>query len=765
MSFENPKEPPKKNLEIPVEIGSQKRTEQEIKDFKKLREETEKNLKEKKEKPEMPTESSEAKTEESLIVIPPEIGTEKRSQEEVEDLRRIRQEIEKKEKEKNLEKLENQLNESREEYLKKEIELKNLKKKQRGLLKGIFKKKETPEIKRKELELEELKSKYENARAEYANELYKLKIEEINKLEISEDDKKREIERVKGFLFKSLIIDEVEKCNKALSESDKRTKSSFSKLLKFWAQRPLWQRVALISLLSTTGLAVGATVGLTSASISLATAAVFAGNRFVRGIVFGAAFGGVFKFISGTLHQIFSPKIERTYQEEIGKLNARFNLDIERSIDKGEEMKKFFNELIQGYEDAIKERTKKYKNIQLAAAGITIGLAGSLALGSLLSGGAEASVQKSSFVPEGGSKGSVPDTLGGKSGIGTSIEEKKFEIGVGSPHPTEQTWQEIYQYTVEKGGSPLRYAKKFFIENAQKFGYDSAKTGLKVDKWAEIFSARHLVGQYILEHKSEFKDLISKIGEPPTDPVKLDEWLHKVPKSVFNDILHNKVPNLVYEGDTVEINAKVGHIHTYGPDHTLRTGHIEVKPAKISPTELQKPKVHHKILPTEIKKTEVPTKPSFVEVAQGTSSKGVIKEIPPKIEKVPIKPVEPMPPSEFYRIISEETISKSLNNLYDVDPKIFVKIKYLTVKEFLDLPRQTSQIEYFPETYIPETFYRPWEYYTPFEGYDFTKISKLHQAIKKIYESLPATEKAFANHSTLVDFIKKYYPKLLVPSK
>jgi len=125
--------------------------------------------------------------------------------------------------------------------------------------------------------------------------------------------------------------------------------------------------------------------------------------------------------------------------------------------------------------------------------------------------------------------------------------------------------------TVEKGESSLLIAKKVYIEHAEELGYKESMGDVK--KWAEKFSTRHIIGQYISENSDDYKELINKIGVPPKDLVELDKWMSKVPASTFNDILNNKVPNLIHIGDTVSIDAN-GNINVYSPGDKLRMGNL-----------------------------------------------------------------------------------------------------------------------------------------------------------------------------------------------
>ena len=136
--------------------------------------------------------------------------------------------------------------------------------------------------------------------------------------------------------------------------------------------------------------------------------------------------------------------------------------------------------------------------------------------------------------------------------------------------------------TAEKGDSSLLLAKKLYIEHAKELGYEESM-GDK-SKWAGKFSTRHIVGQYIGEHSEDYKELIDKIGTPPENPVELDKWISKVPGSTFNEVLNNKVPNLIHIGDTVSIDVN-GNINAYDPEGKLRIGNLPIETQEIINTE------------------------------------------------------------------------------------------------------------------------------------------------------------------------------------
>lgn len=123
----------------------------------------------------------------------------------------------------------------------------------------------------------------------------------------------------------------------------------------------------------------------------------------------------------------------------------------------------------------------------------------------------------------------------------------------------------------EKGDSSLSLAKEMYLEHAKELGYKEEMGDIK--KWAERFSTRHIVGQYISEHQDDYKELIGKIGVPPENPAEMDKWISKVPAKTFNEVLNNKVPNLIHVGDTVSISQN-GDINAYSSKGELRIGRL-----------------------------------------------------------------------------------------------------------------------------------------------------------------------------------------------
>jgi len=134
----------------------------------------------------------------------------------------------------------------------------------------------------------------------------------------------------------------------------------------------------------------------------------------------------------------------------------------------------------------------------------------------------------------------------------------------------------------EKGDSSLLLAKKIYIKHAEELGYKESMGD--INKWAGKFSTRHIVGQYIGEHSEDYKELIDKIGTPPENPIELDKWMSKVPGSTFNEVLNNKVPNLIHVGDTVSIDVN-GNINAYSPEGKLRIGNLPIETQGIISTE------------------------------------------------------------------------------------------------------------------------------------------------------------------------------------
>ncbi|MDZ4296498.1 MAG: hypothetical protein U1A16_03980, partial [Patescibacteria group bacterium] len=134
-----------------------------------------------------------------------------------------------------------------------------------------------------------------------------------------------------------------------------------------------------------------------------------------------------------------------------------------------------------------------------------------------------------------------------------------------------------WERTAGKKDSPLSLAKKIYMEQAQRFGYKGdLKDVAALRQWAETQSTRSIVGQYIRGNQGQYQELIGKIGKPPADPQEMDVWLKKVPVKTFNNILHDKVPNLIHPGDIVRVTEN-GEITALSLDgKTARLGRIDV---------------------------------------------------------------------------------------------------------------------------------------------------------------------------------------------
>jgi len=232
---------------------------------------------------------------------------------------------------------------------------------------------------------------------------------------------------------------------------------------------------------------------------------------------------------------------------------------------------------------------------------------------------------------------------------------------------------EFQEMQVGKGDSPLLLAKQMYVKNAASFGYKHEMGDIK--KWAEIASTRHIVGQYISERPLEYEDLIKQIGEPPEDPIKLDQWLQKVPKGTFDEILHEKVPNLVYEGDVIRVGAS-GDITAYGSDGDARLEHIEVKPGALS--QVEQPL-------TEVKVEELPT---LKEAPPGTEK---FYETQANIENTIIAPEEQA--EEFSKI--PESINKQLDGIQAklTDPNLESTKESLLLADVRELDRFEKLVE------------------------------------------------------------------------
>lgn len=283
-------------------------------------------------------------------------------------------------------------------------------------------------------------------------------------------------------------------------------------------------------------------------------------------------------------------------QNQYGLINNLFFSKTMMVVQENDDLQKHLNQFIEAKEGRMSKTQKKYLRDQMIrGAIISAGLAtvGYAIRHFLFEGGVFKETPSTGGRPGGAE---LPKTGSGKGG---SLSDVKEVPPTGKPVPAAPTGEEapkalgvetggttstpgapapevveIWGKTeVKSGESPLHLAKEIYIKHAQELGYKQEMGDMK--QWAETASTRHIVGQYIKEHSDEFNDLIHNKGVPPENPAELDKWISKVPKGTFEEILHKKVPNLIYEGDTAEVDAK-GDIRVFeAATSKPRIGHFE----------------------------------------------------------------------------------------------------------------------------------------------------------------------------------------------
>lgn len=398
-------------------------------------------------------------------------------------------------------------------------------------------------------DFESVKGNYEQALNEYGKSLYEKKEAEL--AADPEKEKKLEAYAKTELVGEEILFKESERLNQARQENLPPAQKNWvtDRLYKF-SQLPKWERWVISG-----GIATGVTFLTGGASSAMALGGYF-GLRVSRAAL-GTLSAGLTDQVLGRRIAEGKAKTEKEIKTEMAeKIEAAKGFD---------EMMKIYSEqspvLLKKLEA---QRAKEHKqHVKKTIATLLVAGGASAGLGFL-----ENYLAAYGYLPS-----------------------VKGEVTGGRPRGPAVPPPEFQEIQVGKGESPLLLAKQMYIKNAESLGYKQEMGDLK--KWAEIASTRHIVGQYLSERPLEYEDLIKQIGEPPQDPIKLDQWLQKVPKGTFDEILHEKVPNLVYEGDVVRVNAS-GDITAYGPDGEERLGHIEIaKPGvltEIVPWQAEAPK-------------------------------------------------------------------------------------------------------------------------------------------------------------------------------
>ena len=549
--------------------------------------------------------------------------------------------------------------------------------------KGITISKEKAE---KILEVELKKGEYDRAKIEWVRAMKEAGMEDQQII----GELTREVETLKAL--------EIEKW-------PPEKKSIFAKALDGWIKLPRGARIILSAGVITS-------VGILFPEILPSTAALCAkygilgtvGFRLGRGFLSSS----IAQVIGGTFEKFWGfQRIEKKKSESLREL-------AEKGINPGN-----FEELDRKIQEILDETAKSRRRMKIAK-GLLMLAAGSGASMALTVAAEEVftiSIHKEAIL-ETKLKSAVSETV--PRGGGEVLQE---EAG-SSDTDVETVFTEKYLgvETVEKGESLLSEAKKIYMEHAQELGYKGDLTNkIALEKWAKTLSTRHIVGQYIVEHQEEFKSLIGKIGAPPKpdDPEyfsKLDEWLHKVPKSTFEDILHNKIPNLVYEGENIVV-TKSGDILILSPEGRPRFGHILV-------TEME-----NKIF--EGKKTEILEgleRREEIEIHTGFLREEV------ETEEMPMK-----------EISTSEELRKALWEKFGIVGPAYERIQN---ERILDLITETKH-EHFPGIL------------SGVEDDVVKNVDILRNHVLKIYNSLSLKERAEVQLMSVDEFLKKYFDKIL----
>jgi hypothetical protein len=544
------------------------------------------------------------------------------------------------------------------------------------------------------LEVELSKEEYDKIKIEWAKLLKKAGIKDS---EIIEKITK-EIETLKAL--------EIEKW-------PPEKKSIFTKALDGWMKLPRWKRIALSSLVLTG-------IGTLFPTILPSTAILGAKYGFLGALGFrmgrGFLSSNISQFIGGAFEKFWgSLRIEKKKLESLKEL-AEKGINLENLEELDLKIQEILNETAKS-----KRKMKIAKGLVMLASGTGASMALTVAAEEVFA----ASIHKESVLetkPKGAVSESAPK--GAK-----EISQK--ETGPTDAHiETISKEQYLGIVTVAKGWSLLSEVKKIYMEHARELGYKGDLTD-KVDlgKWSEIASTRHIVGQYIIEHPEEFKNLIEKIGFPPKpdDPeyfTKLDEWLHKVPKSTFDDILHNKVPNLVYEGDKIVVTQS-GDIVAFSPEGKPRLGHITVIKEEefVVPDTLSKEEQYfedEEFYPDF--ESEVHSEEEEFAVPDTLSKKelyDVRKEIPP------------------------EVIEKEVWEKLHIGSRVYDELKYEKVKDLLyPDPIGYTLVDKFEST-----------------G-DRIAAQYLREKIYDVIEKIPKPEREHAENLTISQFLREYHKEI-----
>lgn len=170
-------------------------------------------------------------------------------------------------------------------------------------------------------------------------------------------------------IFEDVILREQDVLAKARFQNLVPTKKTwFRSLMGGYIKMPMWKRVATTTAMVTGTIATGGLIGgFLGLSMGFATGAAALGygtQRFVRGMI-GGATGG---FVAGWVKKYFGKKIEKDRAKEIMVLRDNFGLKID-GVNSEQEFHDLITESNNGYEQIVKEANKKYGRSNIWAMG------------------------------------------------------------------------------------------------------------------------------------------------------------------------------------------------------------------------------------------------------------------------------------------------------------------------------------------------------------------------------------------------------------
>lgn len=237
----------------------------------------------------------------------------------------------------------------------------------------------------KEMAFERAKREYEQVRAEYARTLHTQKLAFLEERGIAKKDPRyeTEISRFRAALLQEVVYDEQDRLAKARVEGFSEEKRTwFRDLLAAYAKRPTYQKVLISTALVSGFVATGGALGLGAGFASGGAAAVFAGQRAIRGMIAGKAAG----FVGGMIKTVGGSRVEQWNAKELETLEQNFKVHITKAEKKPDEARTahewdlLIHDAIAANDTRIKELTRRHKNVTrwaiagAVAAGGTTGL-------------------------------------------------------------------------------------------------------------------------------------------------------------------------------------------------------------------------------------------------------------------------------------------------------------------------------------------------------------------------------------------------------